>query len=108
MSNRYILEGKRPVPCDDLITWAKWLETAGSKRRVGDTTVNGHRVSTVFLGLDHRFGCEGLPILFETLVFPDDTLTEVDGKRYCSWEDAEAGHAEFVTKWSNKPCEPTK
>ena len=31
-------------------------------RRVGKTLVNGHEVSTVFLGLDHGFG-RGAPLL---------------------------------------------
>ena len=28
MMDRYILDGKTPVLCDDLRTWGRWMETA--------------------------------------------------------------------------------
>lgn len=55
--------------------------------------VNGHLVSTVFLGMDHNFSCEGPPVLWETMVF-SPTGESVDVRRYTSREDALAGHAE--------------
>lgn len=96
MAERYRLEGKRAVLEPDLMTWAAWFETAD--RRVARDEIGGCVVSTVFLGLDHRFG-PGLPILFETLVFgaPDD-FVEIDGRRYSTWAAAEAGHREFVER----------
>lgn len=63
-------------------------------RRVGDDTVNGQRVSTVFLQLDHNWEPGGKPILFETMIFsgPHDQ----DMWRYQTWEEAKAGHDKIV------------
>ena len=90
MNGRYILDGHMPVPCDELLHWAKAMET---DRHVGNDTIGDAQVSTVFLGLDHSFH-GGPPILFETMVFGSEF-----GKwerRYCTWEEAEAGHREIV------------
>jgi hypothetical protein len=63
--------------------------------RVGSDTVNGHRVSTVFLGLDHQYG-DGPPLVFETMIFPPDSWSEVYCERYSTWAEAEAGHATAI------------
>ncbi|MFK7978700.1 MAG: hypothetical protein AB8G86_01845 [Saprospiraceae bacterium] len=67
MRLRYILEGKEPVPCEDLEQWAEWFEKAD--RTVKKDTINGYQISTVFISIDHRFTDEGEPIVFETGVF---------------------------------------
>jgi hypothetical protein len=98
MNGRYILHGQTPVPCEDLLKWADWLETAN--RHVRDETVCDHRVSTVFLGLDHSFA-EGPPILFETMVFcKHEPACDLDNEeeRFATWADAEAGHAAMVSR----------
>lgn len=92
MSDKYILDGHTPVPCADLLEWARTFENAA--RTVGNTEVDGDiRVSTVFLGLDHSFG-HGDPLLFETMIFggAHDGYQE----RYSKWDEAEAGHATAV------------
>jgi rubredoxin len=79
-----------PVPCDDLLTWARWFEDGGgASRTVATDDIGGSRVSTVFLALDHSFG-HGLPVLWETMVFGGP----LDGEmaRYTSKGDALAGH----------------
>jgi hypothetical protein len=116
-NGRYILIGQSAVPCEDLIEWATWLETAD--RVVFQTVVGAWRVSTVFLGLDHGFG--GLPLLFETMIFlaaadhglPGESLTDWSKRtapmrdaadqelvnyqtRYPDWADAERGHEKAV------------
>lgn len=65
MSDKYILENGELKPVD-LMTWAKWFETAN--RSIAYDEVNGVRVSTVFLGIDHNF-FGGPPLLFETTIF---------------------------------------
>lgn len=60
-------------------------------------------VSTVFLGLDHRFGLpeEDRPIVFETMVFvsksvsggPEDNMME----RYCTLYESCEGHKKMVS-----------
>jgi hypothetical protein len=90
---QYILDGHRPVPCDDLLEWGKFFESAD--RIVKSDMVKGVHVSTVFLGLDHSFGY-GPPILFETMIFggPMDMYQE----RYRSWEGAVCGHDKALKK----------
>lgn len=93
MTDHYILKDKEPVECHSLIEWAKWFEEV-DKRRVAQTNVNGSNVSTVFLGLDHRFGSDGLPVLFETMIFGGkyDDYQE----RCSTWGEAEAMHQKAV------------
>lgn len=91
MSKHYILNGHDVVPCD-LITWAKFFEK--SNRVVAKTKVGDSDVSTVFLGLDHRYGDEGPPMVFETMIF-GGPLADYQ-KRCSTWAEAEAMHAEAV------------
>lgn len=93
MNDKYILHGHDPVPCFDLLTWGKWFETAN--RHVADDKLpNGIRVSTVFLGLDHRFDDEGPPLLFETMIFGHEG--DEYQERCSTWEQAEAQHAQAL------------
>lgn len=94
MTGKYILRDKTVVPEPDLLTWGRWLETAD--RQVANTLVGDVRVSTVFLGLDHSFGDDRPPILFETMVFGGSLEDEMD--RYATWDEAEKGHAAMVEK----------
>lgn len=95
MADHYILNGHEPVAVD-LMTWARWLDKARVERTVNKTDIgHGLKISTVFLGLNHRFG-DGPPLLFETLVFGGPLDGEQE--RYATWDEAEAGHARMVTK----------
>lgn len=95
MRGKYILDGHRAIPVDDLFDWAHWLETAD--RRVALTKISSNvKVSTVFLGLDHNWGLAGPPAIFETMVFGGPMDQEQD--RYSTWEQAEAGHEAMVAK----------
>jgi hypothetical protein len=94
----YILNNRVPFAVD-MMTWAMWLENIDN-RRVAYTVIDvdlGVEVSTVFLGLDHNFS-GGEPVLFETMVFGDvgDRRDEIEMDRYCTWAEAERGHAEIV------------
>jgi hypothetical protein len=94
MTNKYILDGHQVVPCDDILDWGHWFETAD--RIVKKTTVGESEVSTVFIGLDHRFQGGGPPLVFESMVFggPQDG----DQERYSTWGEAERGHEALVAK----------
>ena len=90
----YILRDGVPVPvsCEE---WGSWFETAN--RVIERTTLeDGTVISTAFLGLDHAFGLQGEPVLYETLVFG----SELDGEmeRYITLAEARRGHAEMVQK----------
>ena len=90
----YILVGKQVVSCSDLMTWGEWFET--HDRQVAYTEQDEVRVSTVFLGIDMGFG-DGPPVLFETMVFRGhDDWREEGCERYCTWDEAEAGHKRWV------------
>lgn len=89
----YILVGRTPMAVD-LMTWARMFEK--NDRHVGiDHVTDACRVSTVFLGLDHGFG-RGDPVLFETMIFGGPLDGEME--RYSTYDQAERGHAEAVTK----------
>ena len=100
MNGRYIEVDGKPVPCEDLMEWGTWFEKAD--REVAKHIVNGIRVSTIFLGLDHGFG--GKLLLYETMTFNDRTTKEVSGlkpfveiqKRYATRAEAIIGHGEVI------------
>jgi hypothetical protein len=94
--DEYILNGHTPVPAKSAEEWARWFQIRD--RKVAESEANGLRVSTVFLGLDHRFGPVGAPILFETMVFPKYGYGELYCERYCTWDEAEAGHKSVVDR----------
>jgi len=93
--NKYILKGKNPVECNDVMKWARWFESAN--RIVKKTDINKQVVSTVFLGLNHNYD-GGKPLLFETMVFPECDICE----RYTTWDEAEKGHNKIVEKIKNE------
>jgi hypothetical protein len=73
-------------------------------KRVAETTLaDGKWVSTVWLGLDHRFLGEGPPVIFETMVF--SAKGNGDGlhqERYSTEKEAVEGHARMVEKWKQQ------
>lgn len=95
MSDKYILNGHEAVPVDDLYEWGAWFQTA-NRHIAQDEPLPGVRVSTVFLGLDHRYGGDGPPLIFESMVFGGELDQEMD--RYSTWEEAERGHAAMIER----------
>jgi hypothetical protein len=63
--------------------------------RIDRTTVGDVDISTVWLGMNHRYG-NGAPLIFETMVFGG----ELDGEqeRYATEAEAVAGHAAMVAR----------
>ena len=92
----YFLVGHKHYLEPDLLKWAAWFEKSGTNRRVELTKRNDITVSTVFLGIDHRFGNYGPPLLFETMVFGGEFDQEME--RYSTWDEAELGHNEMCKK----------
>jgi hypothetical protein len=92
--HHYVLRGKTPAPCDDLMQWAEEFETRD--RHVKKTEIGGSDISTVFLGIDHAFGFsqDAAPMLFETMVFGG----WLDGfqERCSTWAEAEVMHDRIV------------
>ena len=90
MSEKYILDGHKTVACDDLIKWAEWYEAGNDNRRVASSSKDGVRVSTVFLALNHAWGENEPPLLFETMIFGGEHDQFQD--RCSTWEQSEAMH----------------
>lgn len=90
MPRKAILKGKIVQPIEDLNTWAKWFES--SDRSVANDFINGVRISTIFLGLNHGFF--GPPLWFETMVFGGRFDGFID--RYQTWSEAEVGHLRVI------------
>jgi hypothetical protein len=90
---QYILNAAgEPERCEDVEKWGHWLETG---ERLLDHTGNADiRVSTVFLGIDHRHFGDGPPILFETMVFGG--AHDQSQERYCTRAEALEGHKRWV------------
>jgi len=86
----YRLEGKKVVQTSMLDSAFQLAQN----RHIGLNTINGCRVSTVFLCLDHSFLNDGPPIVFETMIFggKHDDFQE----RYCTYDQAEEGHKRAI------------
>ena len=84
-----------------LMQWAAMFETGRDIKRVAETTLpSGRWVSTVWMGLNHRFG-DGPPLIFETMVFPSrDDMGDLDSDRYSTEAEALAGHERMVAWWT--------
>jgi hypothetical protein len=90
----YILNPDHTLSEVDLLTWGRWME--GADRLLFMTGNKDLFVSTVFMGLDHRFVGKGPPLLFETMVFRNHDGEECE--RYSSYDDAETGHKAMCRK----------
>lgn len=91
----YVLLERTPMAVD-IMTWGAWFEEHRN-RRIDRTEIDDHcHVSTVFLGLDHNFSDRGDPVLFETMIFGGPL--DQEQWRYCTYSEAEHGHAEAVTQ----------
>ena len=103
--NTYILDGRTPVACDDMMLWGDWMNPEGKEpfhrtvRR--DSFIIGSKeycdLSTVFLGIDYNFGERGSPVLFESMVFGGEHLDE-SMDRYCTWAEAAIGHSKIFQR----------
>lgn len=82
------------------------LESDGAEwwRRVAEDVVEGWTISTVFLTLDHSFG-HGPPLVFETMVFPEGSYSELYCDRYSTKAEALAGHKAVVEGLKNRTLE---
>jgi hypothetical protein len=95
----YILKDKTPVLEPDVHTWGRWIQKA--ERHVDDERIGDYRISTVFLGLDHAWGEDVPPVLWESMIFTSNENDPLSCDcRRCSgsWEQAESMHAKMVEK----------
>ena len=92
-SDWYILRGHEVIQVETLEEWGLFMEERGSRTVARTELENNVLVSTVFLGIDHGWG-DGIPVLFETMIFGG--VHDQDMWRYCTWDEAVAGHASTV------------
>ena len=109
-------------PCDDALEWSRWFERDPPERFIERTEVSADiEVSTVFLGLDHGYGMEEQPVLFETMVFRrlpqpkkrliGDGQIDFEGAemfRWCTEADARRAHAIIVAWLRLHPTGPLR
>lgn len=76
-----------------LIEWAKLFEDR-DYQRIRHSDLGGVSVSTVWLGIDHNWGQQGPPVIFETMVFGH--YEEEFMVRYCTEDEAIIGHIAVV------------
>lgn len=114
MRSRFYRRNGTPYPNtpEGLHEWARDFENINIKRVAQDTLLNGIRVSTIWLGLNHRYD-GGRPLIFESMSFvPQHTKAEIWGKtfewieepigeqlRYATEEEAILGHKMLVKKF---------
>lgn len=80
--------------------WARLSEQSEYRFIKQDILPDGKFVSTVWLGLNHRFD-DGPPLIFETMVFGSrEDFDELDLLRYATLPEALEGHKNMVEKWS--------
>jgi hypothetical protein len=92
-------------PCSD-IEWDKQISEMirTMTKHVADEDVNGNRISTVWLGMDHNWGEKGPPHLFETMIFsPPESFIHRHLWRYSTWDEAVEGHKKAV-EWVKNGC----
>lgn len=85
--------------------WAAKCEDLEYKRVAEYTFEDGTYVSTVWLGLNHRHGGSGPPLIFETMIFAPDhpgSVTpyslgrSIAEQRYATEAEARAGHLAMI------------
>lgn len=80
-------------------------------RHVGKDILNGYLISTVWLGMNHSFFKDHPPLIYETMIFPQDNALPDNEElnyyqeRYSTYEEALEGHkraCELVIKNTKK------
>jgi hypothetical protein len=78
--------------------YSRWITANGdthqAQRQVCDDDVDGRRVSTVFLALDHNHFADGPPLIFETMIFGGEY--DQHQWRYSTVKQAREGHRQVV------------
>lgn len=91
----YVLDADNHVVEATLQEWGNFLES--DARVIAYTEITSEcRISTIFIGIDHRMYGTGPPVLFETMVFGGPL--DQHQWRYASYDDAQTGHKMAVAK----------
>ena len=84
-----------PIAGQSVLDWA--IEFEKKKERIvrQEKNIWGEKISTVFLGLDHNYGLDGPPLIFETMVFHKGG-SDCFMDRYSTEAEAIHGHEHAV------------
>lgn len=82
----------------DQSTWGRLFQNRDYKV-IQQDVVNGQFISTVWLGINHAMSDERIAI-FESMVFPEDSMSEEECVRYATESEALAGHQTLLEKYS--------
>lgn len=103
-SNLYFQRNGKPYEgtrSEQVEQWGKDRENKNHKHIKQDVLPDGKYVSTTWLGTDHRLHGDGLPLIFETMVFDSkDRFIELDIKFHSTEAEALAGHEAMITRWT--------
>lgn len=79
------------------LEWGVWFENLDNRRVAYDELDGRGYVSTICLGLDHAFGF-GPPQIFETMARIGNNWADDVMRRYSTYDEALAGHAELLAE----------
>lgn len=89
--------------------WATVISDPSYKIIAQSYTPDGkYWISTVWLGADHNFGHPlagggtHIPLIFETMVFPNDSWDDLYCERYATEEEARRGHEKAIKSFTAK------
>jgi hypothetical protein len=100
MSRWYILDDDdTPIP-SNITDYVEWEKANPERRIVKQDVVGDIHVSTVFLGLDHRWWSSDTPVLWETMIF--EGKHDQYQERYTSYKDALEGHKKALNLVKNE------
>ena len=86
-------EDNIPVSTSSIIEWGEFMQS--EKKIIQQNKVDEYVLSTVFLGVDHRWIGSPDPVLFETMLF-DGKGDPVFTNRYFTYDQARAFHNEYL------------
>lgn len=99
----YLLNEDKTTTPVNMLTWVENQDPNNKIVKQDYVTFMGKefQVSTVFLGIDH--GYDGIPLLFETMIFHKGTFTDLFCERYHTYDQALSKH-EHIVKVMNEGC----
>lgn len=97
----YKLDGNGNHIACDAVEWARWFKDEDARVIARNHVWDDVLVSTIFLGIDHRFGV-GDAVLYETMIFDQSggRSHELYQERYSTRQEALEGHRKAIA-WAN-------
>ncbi len=104
MAMRYFLDDDGVVSVANGRSYEDWARSYEKSKKVARTQVGPCDVSTVFLGTDHGYNAFK-PIVFETMIFGENSVFDSYQERYCTRIEALEGHQRAIAYARKNPFE---